>query len=253
MPGCSFEDCGNKHFAKGLCHGHYTQQWKGYELRALHHRNLGAECSFDGCHYPARSKGLCKGHYRQQYNGKDLRPLSKGRHENKPLPNEITRGPATSLLHCTKRDGSTAGDALLDNADVDVTLVRGRWGVNPHGYVFIRNKDKTVTLLHRFLMGDACMGHHVDHINGDRLDHRRVNLRVITPAQNSQNVVRPQRPGYMRNVCWSESRGRWRVQASLGGKRYSGGDHIKLEDAIEAARVLREEIFTHHNEERHKD
>ena len=32
---CSFPGCRNPYEARGLCHGHYTQQWRGQELRPL--------------------------------------------------------------------------------------------------------------------------------------------------------------------------------------------------------------------------
>ena len=40
--------------------------------------------------------------------------------------------------------------------------------------------------MHRVIM-DAPKGMDVDHINGDRLDNRKVNLRIATRSQNSQN------------------------------------------------------------------
>lgn len=43
--------------------------------------------------------------------------------------------------------------------------------------------------MHRLLMGPPPeAGLHVDHVNRDRLDNRRSNLRWVTPAQNSQNA-----------------------------------------------------------------
>lgn len=40
---CSFEGCERKHYAKGLCTGHYLQQWRGEELRPLRKRSTKAE------------------------------------------------------------------------------------------------------------------------------------------------------------------------------------------------------------------
>lgn len=42
--------------------------------------------------------------------------------------------------------------------------------------------------MHRFL-ADPPEGMEIDHINGDRLDNRRANLRVVTRQQNAMNVT----------------------------------------------------------------
>jgi hypothetical protein len=43
--------------------------------------------------------------------------------------------------------------------------------------------------MHRFLMaGQLDDGLVVDHINGDSLDNRRENLRIVTPRENARNV-----------------------------------------------------------------
>lgn len=36
---------------------------------------MQSTCAFDGCDKPRRTKGLCGGHYRQQWKGQELRPL----------------------------------------------------------------------------------------------------------------------------------------------------------------------------------
>ncbi len=59
------------------------------------------------------------------------------------------------------------------------------------GYVFATpyssetGKSKTV-MLHRAVM-DANRGDEIDHLNGDKLDNRKANLRFCTRAQNIQN------------------------------------------------------------------
>jgi len=43
------------------------------------------------------------------------------------------------------------------------------------------------TLLHHDIIGKPAKGYEVDHINRDRLDNRRKNLRFVTSAQNKAN------------------------------------------------------------------
>ena len=58
-------------------------------------------------------------------------------------------------------------------------------------------------LMHRVVM-DAPKGMDVDHINGDRLDNRKENLRICTRAQNSQNkkLRRDSQSGYKGVYEW---------------------------------------------------
>lgn len=49
------------------------------------------------------------------------------------------------------------------------------------------SKQTTVVSMHRFLMGTP-RGMDTDHINGDRLDNRRENLRVCSHADNQANM-----------------------------------------------------------------
>ena len=58
------------------------------------------------------------------------------------------------------------------------------WYESKNGY--IHHKDKRVMQMHRFLM-NAPDGKVVDHINHDRKDNRKSNLRICTQKQNSNN------------------------------------------------------------------
>ena len=76
------------------------------------------------------------------------------------------------------------------------TLKQYKANINKHGYVSILIKNK-LWLLHRYIMTDVLKdnikkGYVVDHINNDRLDNRKENLRVITRSNNSRNKKKRQ-------------------------------------------------------------
>lgn len=121
--------------------------------------------------------------------------------------------------------------ALLSTRE-DYDLVRQfRWYMAGNGYA-ASNLGGSRTYLHRFIMRDQLAhGLVVDHINRDKLDNRRENLRVCTQQQNVQNRRRWGRSPY-RGVL--PSKGRWKVQVSIDGITTYFGTY---DSAEEAARI----------------
>ncbi|MEO8611310.1 MAG: HNH endonuclease [Chloroflexota bacterium] len=89
---------------------------------------------------------------------------------------------------------------LID--DQDLNLVTGyHWRLNASGYVVAsvkQDKDWRPICLHRLLLGTK-PGYQVDHINHDKLDNRRQNLRWVTPQQNTRNrrLLKSSRTGFI--------------------------------------------------------
>lgn len=62
-----------------------------------------------------------------------------------------------------------------------------KWHLSWHGYprAWV-TKDKP-KLMHCFIMGPPPKGKEIDHINGDKLDNRKANLRFCTASENQCN------------------------------------------------------------------
>lgn len=100
--------------------------------------------------------------------------------------------------------------------------------------------------LHRLLM-NAAEDMEVDHINHDTLDCRRTNLRVVTKAQNLQNLrdgARPSRSG-VRNVAWNTQKQQWTVQMFVDNKAYYFGHYSSIEEAAQVAQAARKRLMPH--------
>lgn len=80
--------------------------------------------------------------------------------------------------------------AIVDDEDaVRVSRISWKLRRTPHTrYAFTTSKliGNSQKLLHRFILG-LKPGEICDHVNGNGLDNRRSNLRVVTAAQNAQN------------------------------------------------------------------
>lgn len=74
--------------------------------------------------------------------------------------------------------------ALVDDEDYDKLVVHKWWLIK--GYAYTQLKRKTVTM-QKMIMGESSRSLYIDHINQDRLDNRKTNLRYCTPAQNIRN------------------------------------------------------------------
>ncbi len=77
---------------------------------------------------------------------------------------------------------------LVDDTDF-AFLSQWRWRKNNKGYVVRSetvNGQRVYLNLHRVLL-NALRGLYVDHINGNKLDNRRSNLRLCTQSQNQAN------------------------------------------------------------------
>lgn len=84
--------------------------------------------------------------------------------------------------------------------------------------------------MHREVIG-AARGQIVDHINGDTLDNRRVNLRIVTASQNNMNR-KSGRP-FMLKGAYPSGR-RWTSSIQIDGQNHYLGCFATAEQAARA-------------------
>lgn len=81
--------------------------------------------------------------------------------------------------------------AIVDDEDFDEISKRS-WHINFHGYASYDSKKegllrRTKILMHRKVMNITDPNILIDHINGNKLDNRRSNLRIANRSQNAAN------------------------------------------------------------------
>lgn len=119
---------------------------------------------------------------------------------------------------------------LIDDEDYDL-LSKYKWRLNDQGYIL----SEKVGRIHRVIM-KAKEGQLVDHINCDRLDNRKSNLRFCTKSQNGMNrgaqsnsktglkgICKEKRPSYKNKI--------WRVTINKLGKQIHVGYFRSIEEA----------------------
>lgn len=119
--------------------------------------------------------------------------------------------------------------ATVSDEDFD-SLSEFNWSLDANGYAIRFPGIK----MHRVVM-NAVHGQEVDHINGDRADNRRENLRICTRAQNQHNQrVRVGGLSRFKGVTYDKRSRKYLAQIVINKKR----KHLKYtKTEEEAARI----------------
>jgi len=118
--------------------------------------------------------------------------------------------------------------ALVDDDDYE-KVSRLSWYVDKRGYAV--NKKIKITYMHRLIMNTP-KEMETDHINGNKLDNRKINLRICTKSENMRNRKKQSNntSGY-KGVFWHHKANRWRAQIVINKK----AKHLGLFDTPEEA------------------
>lgn len=136
--------------------------------------------------------------------------------------------------------------ALVDAGDFE-SLSRHRWYLAKVGYAVANIRDdsgkRRVVYMHHLVI-DANDGRERDHINGDKLDNRKSNLRVATRSQNNANSgPRKHNLSGVKGLRWLPAQGKWQARLTVGGTSRHLGNFDSLNEAAEAYRSAAVEAF----------
>jgi len=120
--------------------------------------------------------------------------------------------------------------------------------ISDHGYVRVCGRNGIrERYLHREIM-NAEKSVVVDHINGDKLDNRKQNLRICTQQQNTFNSKLPvTNNSGIKGVYWCNKRLKWVAQISHNGKTIPLGRYDNFQLAVNARISKEKEIFGKHS------
>ena len=131
------------------------------------------------------------------------------------------------------------GYFLCDVEDLE-KLLDYTWHKNPDGYAVARkklSKNGQRETAHGIVMGRQ-EGKEIDHINRNKLDNRKENLRFVTHSENMRNTEKVLRPNA--GVYWRK--GRYISSIHVGNKTIHLGCFASEQEAI-AARKKAEKIY----------
>lgn len=126
----------------------------------------------------------------------------------------------------------------IDESDVK-KVSKYNWWINKNGYVYSRERDKILQkdrwfYLHRYLLDVKDKKNHVDHIDDNKLNNCRSNLRICSNKQNvSRKIVTEGNTSNFKGVSWEKRIKKWRVTLTHNYKQVYVGT---FRDEIEAAR-----------------
>lgn len=126
------------------------------------------------------------------------------------------------------------------------------WYFNDNGYLITPKNETTKERirLHRLIM-NACKGIEVDHIQHNKNDNRKENLRLVTTQQNGMNksLCKNNTSG-ITGVYWNKNSDKWNVKIGFNGKSIDLGFYLDFNDAVYARKEAEEFYFGEYSYDR---
>lgn len=127
----------------------------------------------------------------------------------------------------------------------DYDLVKNyTWHLDKGGYVITKDDNGKVVKCHRLIMGISDRDMEVDHLNRQRNDNRRENLRL---ASRSLNCFNQRKSKYNKSgtvgVYFLKSSNQWVADITCKGRRYYLGLYKNKEDAIKKRKLYEMKLY----------
>jgi len=149
---------------------------------------------------------------------------------NKYTPNKIIDNlDGTSFICLYNIRSEEVARAIIDTDDINL-VINHKWCKDKNGYV----KNSKQQYLHRILLNEY--DQYIDHINGNKLDNRRVNLRACSNANNLKNRVNlpSNNTSGILGVRFRADRNKWYAELKADGVVHRLGSYVTKEEAVKA-------------------
>ena len=129
------------------------------------------------------------------------------------------------------KNGNYVATGVIDIEDIDKVKYH-KWNLNHSGYASCRNRKISSLFMHRLILDTDQF---VDHINHNKLDNRKSNLRIVTKSQNQMNS------NY--KGVYKSSKSNWMAKIKLHGKTCHIGSFVDIEEAYYARWYAEQLVF----------
>lgn len=154
---------------------------------------------------------------------------------------KIPLRPSLRLSDCIKIPlGSNAKDGYATISLEDEWLTNFNWSLSTAGYPVTSYQG--TKYMHRLII-DGGKGLHTDHINRNKLDNRRENLRICKPHENLSNrTMQKNNSQGMKGVYYDERRGKYYSRIQSQGRDYFLGTFATKQAAADAYKKKAKEL-----------
>lgn len=139
---------------------------------------------------------------------------------------------------------TTSGESFLFDIN-DYELIKNySWRIGYAGYVVTTlNDDHTVLRMHRLILNTDDEDQLIDHINHDKADNRRSNLRIVTNSQNQMNSRNRQNTSGHKGISWHIRKRKWIAYIGYNNRIVYLGIFDDINDAISARKNAEQKYF----------
>ena len=192
-------------------------------------------CTVITCDRQVHAKSLCRKHYLQ------FKRHGKTFNRTQYDLNEIIIDGDIAYIQLYNKQNEPISKAIIDSDDVN-NVKSIRWGLHGKGYV----KNQNGKLLHRIIL-NVDKNDISDHINQNKLDNRKSNLRLVTLSENGFNSKLPSsNTSGVKGVNYHKQSNGYEACLEIDGKRI-----CKLfrtfEDAVDFRKELEQKEPTFYN------
>ena len=221
----------------------YKAQWHKENYEYVEKTNKPRICEYCGSindvWFYKKEIMLCKSHYLEMYSTGMFRS-----DDEKGYKHNLIYKPSHIEIHFKN------GEIGLFDLDDEELVKNTYWGIDVAGYIHGKVNGK-LARYHRHLFNFP--KETIDHINRDKLDNRKNNLRLCSQKENSRNLSLAKNNTSGVTGVTKTKHGTWKARITVDRKEIHLGNYKSLDKAAKARRNAEIKYFGDYAPKKHAD